>query len=453
MNGLSSELLLSKARDRSLRIAIVGFGYIGECIGAVLAERGYDVTGIDVSERTVSRFNARDPVVPEPGLKEIIERYTPAHLRATTDFSELARADFIVLTVGTPIDDRYHAQMRYVEEACRSVAKYLRAGQAVALKSTTPPLTTENVVRPLLEASGLTAGEDFALAFSPERLAEGAALEELRTIPIIVGGIDQASTSLLCTLWNTLLDVETIAVSSPRAAEMSKLADNAFIDLNVALGNEIAIICDGIGADAVEVIRAANSLKKGQHNVNILAPSMGVGGTCLTKDPWFLHQMGKAEGFEFRTFAAGRRANEFMPGYTASLIERAAGGSLAGKVIAVLGLAFKANTGDLRFTPVAPLLRELEQREATLRLSDPLAIADEAREMTALPLMDPMEAVAGADVVAVMAPHREFRSLDLDILRQTVRGDAFVDGRNGFDPATVRNAGFRYFGIGRAARA
>jgi len=444
--------LLTKAADRSLRIAIVGFGYIGECIGAVLAERGYDITGIDVSEKTVSRFNAKTPIVPEPGLKEIVEQYTPHQMRATTDFAEIANADFVVVTVGTPIDDQYRPQTRYVIEASRSVAKYLRKGQAVVLKSTTPPLTTENIVRPLLEESGLKAGIDFALGFSPERLAEGVALEELRTIPIIVGGINEASTKLLAELWQILLDVETIPVSSPRAAEMSKLADNAFIDLNVALGNEIAIICDGIGADAVEVIRAANSLKKGQHNVNILAPSMGVGGTCLTKDPWFLHEMGKQAGYTFKTFAAGRMANEFMPIFTASLIERAVG-SLEGKVVGLLGLAFKANTGDLRFTPVTPLLRELEKRGAKLQLSDPLALADEAHEMTTLPLMAPMDAVKGADVVACMAPHREFKALDLKAVRSSTRGDAFVDGRNGFDPATVTKAGFRYFGVGRGAGA
>ena len=445
--------LLSKAADRSLRIAIVGFGYIGECIGAVLAERGYDITGIDVSERTVSRFNAKNPIVPEPGLREIVERFTPHQMRATTDFGEIANVDFVVITVGTPIDDQYRPQTKYVVEACKAVAKYLKKGQAVVLKSTCPPMTTEDLARPLLEKSGLVAGTDFALGFSPERIAEGGALKELRNIPIIVGGINDASTVLLSELWHILLDVDTIQVSSPRAAEMSKLADNAFIDLNIALGNEIAMICDGIGADAVEVIRAANSLKKGQHHVNILAPSMGVGGTCLTKDSWFLHEMGRQQGYEFNVFSAGRKANENMPIYTASLIERALGGKLEGKTVALLGLAFKADTGDLRFTPVTPLLRELERRKVKLQLSDPIAEPDEAHHMTDLPLLAPMDAVKGADVVAVMAPHREFKSLDLLAVRKATRGDAFVDGRNGFDPATVRKAGFRYFGIGRGARA
>jgi len=161
--------------------------------------------------------------------------------------------------------------------------------------------------------------------------------------------------------------------------------------------------------------------------------------------------MGAQTGYEFRTFAAGRNANDFMPVYTASLIERAVG-PLEGKVVAVLGLAFKANTGDLRFTPVVPLLRELAKRKATLRLSDPLALADEAREITDLPLIVPMDAVSGADVVAVTAPHREFLSLDLHAMRTAARGDVFVDGRNAFEEAAVRNAGFRYFGIGRGAR-
>jgi UDP-N-acetyl-D-mannosaminuronic acid dehydrogenase len=233
---------------------------------------------------------------------------------------------------------------------------------------------------------------------------------------------------------------------------MSKLADNAFIDLNVALANELAIVCDGVGADVIEVIRAANSLKKGQHNVNILAPGMGVGGTCLTKDPWFLHHMGLQQGHDFRTFAAGRTANEFMPAYTISIIDRAVGG-VSGKTIAVLGISFKADTGDIRFTPVKPLLDELEKRGATLRVSDSLVDPEEFRTLTKRCAMSVTQAVEDADAVAIMAPHREFRDLHLPTIRSAMRGDAFVDGRNGFDPASVRNAGFRYFGIGRGERA
>lgn len=441
--------LLKKAQENKLKTSIVGFGYIGECIGAVLAERGHDVTGIDVSEEAVQAFNAKTPIIAEPGLSEIVSRCHPEKIRATTDFSTLQESDFIVITVGTPIDENYSPITDYVVQASKSVAQYLRPGQAVVLKSTLPPLTTEEVVRPLLEESGLTAGKDFLLAFSPERIAEGTALQELREIPIVVGGINPLSTEIIEKIWQSLLDVETIGVSSPRTAETVKLADNAFIDLNIALANEFAMVCDKINADAMEVIRGANSLKKGQHYVNVLYPSVGVGGTCLTKDPWFVHEFGRRNGLELNVFSAGRNTNEKMPTYAVNRLEHALGG-LRDKTVGILGLSFKANTGDLRFTPVMPFIDALKERKAQFKICDPRVHTAELRkECGNLELQDLSSTISQVDAIAVLSPHDEFTSMNLSELKKTSGASVFLDGRNAFQRKDAEDAGFEYIGIGR----
>lgn len=387
-------------------------------------------------------------MITEPGLKEIVEELHGKTITATTDFSVVADSDFIVITVGTPLDNEFKPNTEYVSAASREVAKHLKKGQAIVLKSTIPPLTTENVVKPILEESGLVAGKDFHLAFSPERLAEGNALNELKNIPIVIGAVSKESAKVISELWNTLLGVETIVVSTPREAELAKLADNAFIDLNIALANELAIVCDGVNADVTEVIKAANSLKKGMHYVNILYPGIGVGGYCLTKDPWFLDKVSKDYGFNAKTFSAGRNANDFMPDYSVKKLKQAVG-SLAGKKIAVLGLSFKANTGDLRYTPVGEVIKKLEAEKAIVAISDSRASEEEKQHVTQLPLLPVEEAIKNADVVAVLSPHKEFLSLDLVDLKKKSGAKWFFDGRNAFVPAAVRNAGFEYLGIGR----
>jgi nucleotide sugar dehydrogenase len=449
--GLLKELL-KKAKSKKLKISIVGFGYVGECIGAVLAENGFDVTGIDVNLKLIDAFNSGKPPLAEPKLQETIAPLVPARIRATSDFSTVSKSDLLLVTVGTPLRRDYVPDTKSVVNACESVAEHLRCGQAVVLKSTLPPLTTENVVRPILEKSGLQAGRDFYLAFCPERLAEGTALGELRTIPIVVGGVDGESTKVICELWTQILGVGTIPVSSPRVAEMSKLADNAFIDLNVALANEMAIICDAIGADCLEVIRAANSLKKGVSTVNILSPGIGVGGYCLTKDPWFLHDLGKRFGFELNVFSAGRKANDFMPQYTVRLIKGALGG-LQGKRVAILGMAYKANTGDVRSTPVATIVHQLLADGASVSICDPLvAEEDKNKVIVDLPLQTLDECIGHADAIAVMAAHSDFKKIKMDELRRATPASIFVDGRNAYDPLEVVQAGFEYCAPGRGLR-
>lgn len=437
-------------------IAVVGFGYIGTVIGAVLADRGWPVTGIDVRRSVVDDINSGRTAVAEPGLGELVaDSVRIGRLRATTDFAAIADNDFVIVNVGTPLGQDYEPIVDDIKAAAQAVGRNLRPGHVVILKSTVPPDTTETLVRPILEeASGLRAGVDFGLAFCPERLAEGQAIHELTSIPVVVGAVDERSARACATLWRHALGVESVIVENPRTAEMVKLADNLWVDLNVALANELAKICDRLGMDALQVIEAANTMPKGGHPVNILRPSMGVGGYCLTKDPWFVNHLGQTLGVELSIPRTSRTVNDTMPEYTYGLLE----GLLADQrktikdsKIAVLGIAFKNNTGDCRLTPTKYVVAPLEESGCDLAIHDPWVPDEEALSVTRIPLTPDIEsAVKDADALVVLAGHRDFHQIPLTRLAElAATGCVFLDGRNSFDPAAVRAAGFVYKGIGR----
>lgn len=437
-------------------IAVVGFGYIGTVIGAVLADRGWPVTGIDVRQNVVDDINSGRTGVPEPGLDELVASSVGVgRLRATTDFAALADNDFIIVTVGTPLGPDYEPIVDDIKAAARAVGEHLRAGHLVILKSTVPPDTTETLVKPILEEiSGLRAGVDFGLAFCPERLAEGHAIDELTSIPVVVGAVDERSARACSTLWRHALGVESVVVDDPRTAEMVKLADNLWVDLNVALANELAKVCDRLQMDALQVIEAANTMPKGGRNANILRPSMGVGGYCLTKDPWFVNHLGQSVGLELSIPRTSRTVNDTMPGYTYGLLTQLLAGqgkSIESSKIAVLGIAFKNNTGDCRLTPTKYVLDLLEASGCQLSVHDPWVPEEDAHTVTKVPLTADIEsAVKDADALVVLAGHRQFHQIPLVQLADLTAAECvFLDGRNSFDPAAVRAAGFVYKGIGR----
>jgi len=437
-------------------IALVGFGYIGTVIGAVLADRGWPVTGIDVRQSVVDEINLGKTTVPEPGLNELVaNNVRVGRLQATTDFGAIADNDFVIVTVGTPLGPDFEPIVDDIKAAARAVGEHLHAGHLVILKSTVPPDTTEKIVLPILEeSSGLRAGVDFGLAFCPERLAEGQAIHELTSIPVVVGGVEERSARACSTLWRHALGVESIVVDDPRTAEMVKLADNLWVDLNVALANELAKVCDGLRMDALQVIEAANTMPKGGRDANILRPSMGVGGYCLTKDPWFVNHLGESLGLELAIPRTSRNVNDTMPAYTYGLLTQLLadqGKTIETSKIAVLGIAFKNNTGDCRLTPTKYVVALLEESGCELSVHDPWVAAEEVVTVTNVPLTADIEtAVEGADALVVLAGHRQFHQVPLARLADLVAPSCvFLDGRNSFDPAAVRAAGFVYKGIGR----
>ncbi|WP_253773486.1 nucleotide sugar dehydrogenase [Nonomuraea roseoviolacea] len=437
---------------------IVGLGYVGSCIAATLADNGVGVIGVDTDATLVEELAGGHCRFSEAGLPELVSRLAgTAAFQATTEYAALAAADVVIVTVGTPIRDQGVLMDLQLRGACEELSRHLRPGQLLIFKSTVPAGMTRELVLPLLERSGLTCGTDFGLAFCPERLSEGNALRELRSFPIVVGGWCDESADAAAEFWRRALGVEIIRCASLETAEMVKLADNWWIDHNIAMANELAMVCATVGVDVLDVIAAANSIKKGSGSVNILLPSVGVGGSCLTKDPWMVWRSAGERGLALRTIPAAREVNDGMPRYTFGLIveELAKLGRAPEQAkVAVLGLAFKNDTGDLRATPTQPVIAALREAGAEVTLHDPLVDEDEAEKTFGLrPCASVEEAVRDADCLAVLAWHRPFRDLDLTWLRRQVAPScAVIDGRAYYPRETIarlRELGFAYRGIGR----
>jgi dTDP-alpha-D-glucose dehydrogenase len=442
--------------DRDLKVVVIGLGYVGSCIAATLADRGLDVVGVDTNAELVEEFNRGYCRFAEHGLPELVEKGAASgKLRASTEAAEAGAADVVLITVGTPVREDGSLADEQLQSACLALSEHIRPGQLYVLKSTVPPGATRNLVLPLLQRGGLVGGEDFGLAFTPERLAEGTALRELNTFPIVAGGLDADSAADAAEFWRSAMGVEVIPLDTLEAAEIVKLADNWWIDLNIALGNELAKFSALFGVDALDVIRAANSIPKGNGNVNILLPSVGVGGSCLTKDPWMVWNAARERGLEILTAPASREVNSRMPEYTAQLaIDELTklGKDPAASKVAVLGLAFKNNTGDLRETPTLSAVETLARGCGEVTIYDPLVNRAEAERMFGRELQNEVaEAVRGADCIAIFALHREFTEIDFASL-PVAENCLVLDGRAYYSRekiAELRAAGYSYRGVGR----
>jgi len=437
-------------------VAVIGTGWVGSCLAATLADRGLDVVGVDVDAGRVAELNAGRPRFEEPGLAELTGRALAAgQLRFTTDYAAVSAVDVVVITVNTPISDDGSLADDRLRAACRSLSRHISPGQLLIVKSTVPPGTTRDLVAPLLESDRMRAGDDFLLAFSPERLAESTAMSELRRLPIVVGGLNELSTAAAAAFWRRALGVTVTAQDSLEAAEIVKLADNWWIDLNIALANELAKFCDLYRVDVLDVIAAANALPKGSGSVNILAPSAGVGGSCLTKDPWMVWRSARERGLEIHSVRVSREVNDAMPLHTAQLILDGLddmGRDPAESVVAVLGVAYKSNTADLRATPARTVVEALAKAGVEVRLHDPVADPAEVEDLLKIrPCRTVQEAVRAADCVAVLALHRQFQDIDFATL-PVARPCLVLDGRAYYPKekiAELRRLGFRYRGIGR----
>ena len=452
MEGTSS---LKENRQDDKKVVIVGFGYIGCTIGAVLANRGFNVTGIETDSRILEAVSAGNSPFNEPGLGELIaDGVAENRVNVTLDPAVIRDARIVIISVGTPLSENGEADLSQIEAACRAIQPYLTEDHLVLFKSTLPPGTTRHITETVLRADHAVS-----VAFSPERIAEGRAVQELTSIPIVVGGLDQQSTDLAAEFWQDALDVEVIKVSSCEAAELVKLADNLWIDLNIALANELAKLGDSSSfyVDILEVINAANSLPKGTHNVNILTPSMGVGGYCLTKDPWFVAGAAKKLGLDLLTPVTSRTANDSMPKYCATRIrgffdQRKI--DPADSKICILGLAFKNNTGDCRFTPVIDAIEALRSLNfGEMVISDPWVDDQTAEHLGVTLTSDIEEAIKDSTCVGFFTGHDEFKTITPDYLDQQMKSPGLVfDGRMFFSRAFINDldaSGISYLGVGR----
>ena len=351
-------------------VGIVGAGYVGVPLAQVFAEAGKSVVLFDVKQDIVDALNRGESHI-EDVPSEVLGPLVESGLRATTDFDELGDADAILVAVPTPLSKQREPDLSYVERAATDISKRLRAGQLVVLESTTYPGTTRETVLPILELSGLKVGEDFNLAFSAERVDPGREDWTTKNVPKVVGGITAACTDRAAELYGSALD--TIhPVSSPEAAELTKLLENIFRSVNIALVNELAQLCDRMNLDVWEIVDAAATKPFGFMRFD---PGPGLGGHCIPLDPYYLSWKAREFDFSTRFIELAGEVNNNMPYFCRSLISQAlnhgAEKSLKGSRMLLLGVAYKADIGDMRESPALKLIELLRTAGAELSYHDP----------------------------------------------------------------------------------
>lgn len=438
--------LIEKFVNKEAGVAIVGLGRVGLPTAAVFADAGYHVIGVDIVTDVVQAVSLKKIRSKEPGLEELLRKVVKlGRLKTSTNATHAVRqCDVVIVCVQTPLDSQRKPDLTYLKRACEDVAQGLSRGKLVIIESTVPPKTMKNVVLKILEKeSRLKCGVDFWLVYCPERITSGKILQEFAADDRIVGSFDNDSASVAAELLKTVSSGE-LSLTDCGSAEVAKLAENTFRDVNIAFANELALICEQVGVDVKEVIRLANTHPR----VRIHSPGCGVGGPCLTKDPYLLLSARGSEGVGLGIVEASRRMNDFMPSHTVRLVVKAlgeAGKDIKDSRVAVLGVAYKGETDDASNSPAEQIIGQLKSLGAEVVVYDPFS--KEEFEAKRIPVL--LEVVKGADVLVVVTDHKMFGSLDLSRVKRLMKEKpVIVDGRRLLNPKDTKRYGLSYYGIG-----
>ncbi len=416
------ETLQAKITTRTARVGIVGLGYVGLPLAVEFAKAGFSVTGIDLMGSKVDSINFGHSYIQDVPDEVVAELVASGRLCATTDFSVIRDLDTINICVPTPLRKTKDPDMSYIVSACQEIAKYLHPGMLAILESTTYPGTTEEVVLPLLAASGLQVGLDFFLCFSPERVDPGNLTFQTRNIPKVVGGVTPDCTEMGKLFYSQALET-VVPVSSTQVAEMVKLLENTFRMINIGLVNEIALMCDRIGINVWEVIDAAATKPFG---FMPFYPGPGLGGHCIPIDPYYLSWKTKQAGIEARFIELAGYINGQMPHYVVDKVQNAlneAGKPVKGSRILVMGVSYKRDIDDLRESPALDVIMLLQRRGGIVSYCDPHvpSIKVDGIDLKSVP----QESAAEADCVVVVTDHTAFNYRSL-----AKKAPLIVDSRN-----------------------
>ena len=418
----AQQALLRKIRSREARVGVIGLGYVGLPLAVEFAAAGFRVTGFEVDATRAAQLNAGNSYIPDVPDLELQEQLNARRLNATTDWAELAKMDTVSICVPTPLRKTKDPDLSFIVQAVERVAATLRRGQLIVLESTTYPGTTEEVVLPLLAARGLVAGVDFFLAFSPERVDPGNADFQTHNIPKIVGGVTAACGKAAQALYGATVE-RVMVVSSAQTAEMVKLLENTFRNVNIGLVNEMALLCRELKVNVWEVIEAAASKPFGFMRFQ---PGPGLGGHCIPIDPVYLSWKARAQGFEPRLIEVAQQINAKMPEHVVARIASALndnGKPLRNARIQVLGVAYKRDVTDMRESPALDVMHHLLRHGAQVSYSDPYVpqLREPGLEMESQPL----SALKQADCAVIITDHSNFD------YKQIVRdAKLIVDTRN-----------------------
>jgi dTDP-alpha-D-glucose dehydrogenase len=441
--------LLSRIVGGSPKTAIVGAGYVGLSTAIQVVDAYGSATLLDVDRARVEMIQRGEAPISEPKISDMLASYAhDGRITATTEYSDIADHDVFIVCVNTPVLDSFRINASYLADACRRLSKLLSGGKLVIVRSTIEPRTMRDLVLPALAESSAQIGADYAVCMCPERLSEGNAYNDMKNNPIIIGSNNPLSSRIADAYWRPIYEDRIIHVSMEEA-ELAKLADNLWIDVNIALANELALVSEKVGADARNVIRAANTLKKGSSYVNILTPGIGVGGSCLPKDPYILGEFAKTRDLKLQLPYTSRRINDSMPQHTFDIVQQRFG-KVEGLRVLMLGLSFNADSGDVRSTPTLPLIKTLLAAGAAVTGFDPLVRPHDLgvfHDITVVKTEEELRSLLPTfDCIVVADRHQCFQGLRTPI-SQLPR--AFVvDGRYFLSNEEGALLGDRYVAIG-----
>ncbi len=418
----TAQLLEEKIKSRTARVGVVGLGYVGLPLAVEFAKAGFSVTGIDINAEKARRVNAADSYIGDISSATLAPLVESGKLKATADFSAVLELDTINIAVPTPLRKTKDPDMSFIVDSCQAIAKHFHAGTLVILESTTYPGTTDEVVLPMLQKSGLEVGKDFFLCFSPERVDPGNPNFQTHNIPKVVGGVTPACTEMGRVFYSQALQ-HVVPVSSTQVAEMVKLLENTFRMINIGLANEIALMCDRMGINVWEVIDAAATKPFG---FMPFYPGPGLGGHCIPIDPFYLSWKTKQAGIEARFIELAGYINGQMPHFVADKVQNTlndAGKPVKGSHIHVMGAAYKRDIDDMRESPALDVMMLLQKRGGHVTYSDPHVphLRLEDSELHA----SPEAAAADADCVVIITDHTAF-----DYKGLVERSKLIVDTRN-----------------------
>jgi UDPglucose 6-dehydrogenase len=434
-----------------MNIAVIGTGYVGLVTGACFAEFGNNVTCVDKDEEKIKKLNEGLMPIYEPGLDSIVSKNVrDGRLHFTTNFIDaVEKALVIFVAVGTPPSVDGSADLSQISQVAYDIAKALNDYKVIVTKSTVP-VGAAAIIRGIIDENKESAC-NFSVAANPEFLREGAAISDfLRPDRVVLGCQDEASAAILKDLYRPLYLIETpFVITTPASAEMIKYASNAFLATKVSFINEIANLCDLLGADVHDVAKGMGMDKR--IGSKFLHPGPGFGGSCFPKDAKALVALGRSAGYDIKIVEAAITVNELQKSSIINRVKKLLP-ELKGKTIAILGLSFKPETDDMRESPALGIIEQLKNEGVTVKAFDPVAM-DVARSMSRLDgvefCIDEYEAIRGSDALVLVTEWNQFRSLDLNRAKIEMRQPNIIDLRNIYEPETVKAVGFNYISIGR----
>lgn len=419
--------LLKKIEEKSIVVGVVGLGYVGLPLAVEKAKAGFKTIGFDVQDEKVNLVNEGHNYigdVVDSDLKELVENKM---LTATTDFSFVKHVDFVAICVPTPLDAHQQPDISYVKSSTEAISKYLTKGTMVVLESTTYPGTTEELIKPILEeGSGLKCGEDFYLGFSPERVDPGNLIYKTKNTPKVVGAIGKDATEVIATMYRAVLEGDVYEVSSPAIAEMEKILENTYRNINIGLVNELTMLCNKLGISMWEVVDAA---KTKPYGFQAFYPGPGLGGHCIPLDPYYLSWKAREYGFHTSMIESSMMINDQMPEYCverASKILNRHAKAMNGAKVLVVGVAYKQDIDDYRESPALRVIEVLKREMANVEFYDPW-ISEykyKGEKHQGLKEISP-EIIASYDLIMITAAHT---NVDYDMIQKNAA--AIFDTKN-----------------------